>query len=889
MSDQTNGGGPHVQSAFLFTLNDDSGQPNLVIDSSERLALTWTLSNPASDPDYKLVVTPFASGQVGPAQFHFQLGFDPGALTVEPALQGWDVAVARYPDGQTIQFVYVAYPGQADLVIDGNSSRGWTLSYVKAVQSNKNDAQVHVTLTAGEKVTLHGQSIKGREYDADLTLIKSNVPASAAPPISVDFVGRRSVLNDGKTPNSLTFALTNMMAGSISLSPVGATKFTVWFDAAPDWYQAAPKLVPQPDFAKWAASDVQSIDGIELHPPSDWNQVRNLVDASRTESLGGPGLTVSPQWTLTVTKAFDLQPQQPVLFTFTGLMSGLAPGIARMYLRYESLPGFRDGVLIAELEKTPLIPGPDQGQGLYLSLGTPTQDAPPAPKFDGGLYIDQLGEGPAATFANRSGGHAWQMIPAGPKNLAGAGKLLIQVDGAAAPVASFQSDGPGPRLGIGTAKPDETLHVNGTLRIDGSRTYLNGFDSSSYHWIRKAGGDESESVFIALGIDAAAKAQTVHLKPGAGHGLTVWKDGRVGIDQNNPTAKLEIAVVEAEKTDLLRVRKGTTDYLRILNDGRTGIGAESPTAKLGITIAASDTTTDVLSVYKGSSSYLTIKNDGKVFIGTDATPTSLDVSGTGRFSGNLTVNGSLFVQDGNGKRGAAFVGALSVHSLTFDNPAASIAAVAYNEWGIPITYLQISGVANGDGPKQTRIDGDLLVDGTIRIKHGQLLWWPTEKDWFRKLTENTTKRWATWDDTPSDLRLKSDVRRIPSAIDKVRRLQGVTYRWNEDALRHFTQDIESTYSVGPHATEAENQAVWQTERENRYASLGGTNVGVLAQDVEAVLPEAVTTDESGYKSVRYHYLTALLIEAIKEQEQTIEDHARRFAKQQAVIERLTHI
>jgi hypothetical protein len=305
-------------------------------------------------------------------------------------------------------------------------------------------------------------------------------------------------------------------------------------------------------------------------------------------------------------------------------------------------------------------------------------------------------------------------------------------------------------------------------------------------------------------------------------------------------------------------------------------------------MAASDTTTDVLSVYKGSSSYLTIKNDGKVFIGTDAKPTSLDVGGTGRFSGNLTVNGNLFVQDGNAKRGAAFVGPLSVHSLTFDNPAASIAAVKYNEWA-PITYLQISGVANDNGPKQTRIDGDLLVDGTIRIKHGQLLWWPTDQTWFRKLTENTTRRWATWDDTPSDLRLKSDVRTIPSAIDKVRRLQGVTYRWNEDALRHFAKDIESTYSVRPHATEADNQAVWQTERENRYASLGGTNVGVLAQDVEAVLPEAVTTDESGYKSVRYHYLTALLIEAIKEQERTIEDHARRLAKQQAIIERLTHI
>jgi hypothetical protein len=47
-------------------------------------------------------------------------------------------------------------------------------------------------------------------------------------------------------------------------------------------------------------------------------------------------------------------------------------------------------------------------------------------------------------------------------------------------------------------------------------------------------------------------------------------------------------------------------------------------------------------------------------------------------------------------------------------------------------------------------------------------------------------------------------------------------------------------------------------------------VGVIAQDVEAVLPEAVVTDADGYKSVRYHYLIALLIEAIKEQDAALD-------------------
>jgi uncharacterized protein YlxW (UPF0749 family) len=43
-----------------------------------------------------------------------------------------------------------------------------------------------------------------------------------------------------------------------------------------------------------------------------------------------------------------------------------------------------------------------------------------------------------------------------------------------------------------------------------------------------------------------------------------------------------------------------------------------------------------------------------------------------------------------------------------------------------------------------------------------------------------------------------------------------------------------------------------------------THVGVLAQEVEAVLPEAVETGEDGYKSVKYSEITPLLIEAVKE-------------------------
>jgi hypothetical protein len=46
--------------------------------------------------------------------------------------------------------------------------------------------------------------------------------------------------------------------------------------------------------------------------------------------------------------------------------------------------------------------------------------------------------------------------------------------------------------------------------------------------------------------------------------------------------------------------------------------------------------------------------------------------------------------------------------------------------------------------------------------------------------------------------------------------------------------------------------------------------GVIAQDVELVLPEAVSTDESGIKSVAYGNMVGLLIESIKELRDEVE-------------------
>ena len=87
----------------------------------------------------------------------------------------------------------------------------------------------------------------------------------------------------------------------------------------------------------------------------------------------------------------------------------------------------------------------------------------------------------------------------------------------------------------------------------------------------------------------------------------------------------------------------------------------------------------------------------------------------------------------------------------------------------------------------------------------------------------------------SDSRVKENVEVVENAVEKVKAIRGVTFTRN---------DVE--------------------DKNKRHA-------GVIAQEVLAVLPEAVSEDLNGHYSVAYGNLNALLIEAIKEQQKQIEE------------------
>ena len=90
--------------------------------------------------------------------------------------------------------------------------------------------------------------------------------------------------------------------------------------------------------------------------------------------------------------------------------------------------------------------------------------------------------------------------------------------------------------------------------------------------------------------------------------------------------------------------------------------------------------------------------------------------------------------------------------------------------------------------------------------------------------------------TPSDLKLKEDIEVIDNAVDKIKQLKGITYTLKSD---------------------------------------GNRLTGLVAQDLEKVLPEAVYTEKDietkdEHLAIRYGNTVGLLVEAIKEQQEQIE-------------------
>lgn len=128
-------------------------------------------------------------------------------------------------------------------------------------------------------------------------------------------------------------------------------------------------------------------------------------------------------------------------------------------------------------------------------------------------------------------------------------------------------------------------------------------------------------------------------------------------------------------------------------------------------------------------------------------------------------------------------------------------------------YQRTFCIGHGMGPHRLRCDGDVTTDSAGRG------------------VQTPYSMYASSFDTSSDSRLKENITDLGSVLDKVNQLNPANFEMKDQP---------------------------------------GTKLGLIAQEVELLFPEAVSENSEGYKAIDYSQITTALIKAIQEQQEEID-------------------
>ena len=303
--------------------------------------------------------------------------------------------------------------------------------------------------------------------------------------------------------------------------------------------------------------------------------------------------------------------------------------------------------------------------------------------------------------------------------------------------------------------------------------------------------------------------------------------------------------------------------MRIATNGNVGIGTTSPDSTLHLQSGASptlrivDTTNDCTLLAYAQDSEAIIGTYSNHNLGLFANSTRAVTIDTALSS---TFHGSVFItNDTSGAYGRLEVGGEAGAYIDIKRPSSDDFDMRLQTTG---TENFITGKGNYIRIQPTSGSGSGALELFGKLKYyttdDQVQYWVAYThidDTFRfNLNNSGNDEWVlngdgdvfirgdlTEQHTSSDIRLKEDISVIPDAVEKVKSLRGVTFKYKEN---------------------------------------GAAGTGLIAQEVEEVLPEAVYTapvlkEGEEFLALRYGNTVGLLVEAIKEQQTHIEALTKR--------------
>ncbi len=398
---------------------------------------------------------------------------------------------------------------------------------------------------------------------------------------------------------------------------------------------------------------------------------------------------------------------------------------------------------------------------------------------------------------------SWQALVGGLPG--GASGQTLRHDGTAW-IANSNLSNNGANVGIGTAAPGYKLDVNGSL------------NATNYVW--KGGVNWSmPDANSEMSFDFATGDGTSYWQvwdPIRGSILAVRNNGNVGIGNSAPSYKLDLngtlrvsgaGIYNATGSQL--VQTNATDWTR-WNQGSGATNGNAMYQSLalgtgGLTVGAwENQAAGVLKVVNGA--YLATSS-GNVGIGTTTPDAKLDIS----------VGGTVQCCAAGQKPNLSLDQASNVNN--------QMAWLQFHNSGESEAYIRLAGGGAG------------LRAGARRLEIGDSQGVTTGLT----VTGDVTGRAFFYS---SDERLKENIQKIEDPLEKILKLNGVTFNWKNG---------------------------------------GNESVGLTAQNVEKVFPELVNTDNAGMKSVEYGNLVAPLIEAMKEQQKMIENQQKEIDALKALI------